>query len=149
MPSIGPRQHESFETWRYALVGGVLSMPVTVASYWRTGSEMSFSAVLLGGLVAAYLAERRTGTSAGVGLRAGLVGGLPVLWVLADIVGAATALSGPTWFTAAGTVLTGVVLVGFGVFCFGLSAVVGAIGGLIGAWLAGSGSRGTQPPAGS
>jgi len=149
MPSRGPLQNESLDTWRYALLGGVLSMPVTVASYWQTGSELSFAAVLLGGLIAAYLSERRMGTSAGVGRRAGLVGGLPVLWVLADILGAASALSGPAWFTAAGTVLTGLMLVGFGALCFGISAVVGTLGGMVGAWLARSGGRETPPAAGS
>lgn len=147
MARIGPLRTESTATWKYALVGGVVSLPATTASYWQTGSEMSLASVLLGSLLAGYLAKRKTGTSAGVGVRAGLVGALPVLWVLSDVLGASTALSGPPWFVAAGTLLTILTLTAVGVLGFGLSALVGGVGGRVGGWLAGSnGSRGSPPP---
>lgn len=149
MPRSGPLHDESLDTWMFALLGGGISIPLTAASYWRTGSALSLSAVLLGGLVAAYLAERRAGGSAGVGLRAGLVGALPVLWLLADVLSAWTALSGPAWFMAAGTLLTGLVVAAFAALGVGLSAIVGALGGRVGTWLAGSGRRDEPPAAGS
>lgn len=127
----------SSDTWRFALLGGLASLPFTTASYWQTGSELSLSPVFFGGLLAAYLARRKHGTAKGVGLRAGLIGGLPGLWVLYDVLVAATALSGPPWFMAAGVVMTALFLMTVAVLAFGLSALVGAVGGRVGGWLAG------------
>lgn len=141
MARIGPLRVDSINQWKYGLLGGLVSIPVTSASHWQTGSEMSFSAVLLGGPPAGYLAKRKAGTSSGVGVRAGLVGALPVLWVVYDVSVAASALSGPTWFVASGLGLTVSIVVVIAIFSFGLSAVVGAIGERIGSWLAGSNGR--------
>lgn len=113
------------QQWRYALICGMLSLPFTALSYWQTGSELSLSPVFLGGVLAGYLMTRRTGTGRGVGARVGLVGGLPVLWVLFDILQAASVLAGPSWFVASATILTIVVTVVFG---FGLAALIGELG---------------------
>ncbi|WP_236639683.1 DUF5518 domain-containing protein [Salinigranum halophilum] len=48
--------------------------PFTTLAYWQSSSEMSLWPVFFGGLLAGYLAQRRTGQCSGVGLRAGLVG---------------------------------------------------------------------------
>jgi hypothetical protein len=98
--------------------------------------------VFLGGVLAGYLMTRRTGTDRGVGARVGLVGGLPVLWVLFDILQAASALAGPSWFVASATILTIVFTVVFG---FGLAALIGEIGGRIGSWLASKRSGHSTP----
>jgi hypothetical protein len=122
------------DRWTYALLGGVPSIPFTTLAYWQSGSEMSLWPVFFGGLLAGYLAQRRTGQCSGVGLRAGLVGGLAIGWILADGLAAASALSGPTWFVVTALVITVVVL---GVLGIGLAALAGAVGGRVGGWLAG------------
>lgn len=142
---IGPSLDSLSDRWRYALLGGLLSIPFTTAGYWQIRSELSLSAVLFGGLLAGYLAKRKTGSATGVGARAGLIGGVPVLWILADIVAATPGLGGPAWFIAAGTLLvvgSGIV---FTILGLGLAALVGNVGARIGAWLVEStGPR--QPP---
>lgn len=134
MTRIGSLHNRLGDRWTYALLGGVPSIPFTTLAYWQSGSEMSLWPVFFGGLLAGYLAKRRTGTSDGVGLRAGLVGGLSVVWVLADGLAAASALSGPSWFVVTALVTTIMVL---GVLGIGLAALVGAVGGRVGDWLAG------------
>lgn len=132
--------------WKYALVGGVASLPLTAFSYWQTGSELSLGAVVFGGGLAGYLATRRDGESNGVGARAGIVGGLPVLWILFDILAATSWLDGPVWFVTSATLLTiGFTLV-VAVLGFGLAALVGEVGARVGSWLASS-PRGKSTPA--
>ena len=93
--------------------------------------------MLFGGLLAGYLAKRQTGESRGVGIRAGLIGGTPILWAVSDILSATSALSGPEWFINSATVLT----VGFSavvaVLGFVLAAFIGEVGAKLGSWLAG------------
>lgn len=137
----GPPSIEPSDEWRYALVGGVVSLPFTALSYLETGSELSLTPVLFGGLLAGYLARRRTGSIDGVGIRAGLVGGLPALAMLAEVVAAASALAGPRWFVAAGSLLTLGAVITAATLAFGLSAALGAVGARIGGWLAGSNGR--------
>lgn len=149
MVRIGPLRIELNTRWKYALVGGFASIPMTTASYWQTGSEISVSGVLLGGLLAGYLAKRKLGSSHGVGLRAGFVGALPVLWVVYNVLRAATALSGPTWFILSGIGLTVLTLAAFAVLSVGLSGIVGEVGGRIGGWLAGSVDQRPSPATGS
>lgn len=124
-------------TWRYALIGGILSIPLTGGVYWLSGMGDTFSLnmVFVGGLGAGYLAKTQPTQvkPTAVGLRAGAIGSLPTLWVLRDIMTAAQALTGPIWFRTvaqAGAVLTitGVLIA--------LAAIVGALGAQVGAWLA-------------
>ena len=124
------------DTWFYALIGGLASMPLTAASYWQTGSEMALSPVLFGGLLAGYLAECHADRPRGVGVRTGLVGGLPIVWVVAEIFAGVSALGGPSWFVAAGTLLTIVALLATAAMAFALAALVGVLGARIGRWLA-------------
>lgn len=123
-------------TWTYALLGGGVALPVVGLSYWQTGSELSLTPVFFGALLAGYLATRRTGTCDGVGSRAGAVGGLSVLWPLAELVAGASWLSGPAWFVWSGTALTVGMAVSFGLLAVGLAAVLGAAGARVGGWLA-------------
>jgi hypothetical protein len=71
-----------------------------------------------------------------------LAGGLPVLWVLFDILQAASALAGPSWFVASATILT---TVGTVVFGFGIAAFIGELGGKLGSWLASKRSGHSTP----
>jgi hypothetical protein len=134
------------DKWRYAFFGVVLSLPLTLVGYWQSGSELSLSPVLLGGILAGYLAARATGTSYGVGYRVGAIGGLPGLLFLVDLPDAMAALGGPEWFVAVGTAF-GVVFAGIAVFVVvGFSALVGELGARIGGWLA-TRSDEPRPPA--
>jgi len=134
------------DKWRYGLLGGVLSLPLTLVGYWKSGSELSLFPVLLGGILAGYLAGRATGVSYGVGYRAGAIGGLPGLLFLVGLPGAMAALGGPEWFVAAGTAF-GVVFACTGLFVVvGFSALVGELGARIGGWLA-TRSDDRRPPA--
>jgi len=141
MSRTGPLPLELSDTWTYALLGGLASVPFTVLGYAETGSELSLAPVFFGGILAGYLATRRTGTRAGVGARAGLVGGLPGLWLLSDLLAATSALGGPTWFVAAGIALAVGAAAAVALVVLGLSALCGAVGARIGGWLAGSGGR--------
>lgn len=146
MARTGPLHAVPGDRWRYALLGGLASISVTTLTYWQSGSELSLSPVFLGGLLAGYLACRETGSAGDTGFRAGLIGGVPALWLLADVLGAASALSGPPWFVATGLVVT----VGFLlVVVFGFAALVGALGGRVGGWLARRLGRGRSPTVGT
>jgi hypothetical protein len=132
------------DAWRYGLLGGLVSVPFTAVGYWQTGSELSLSTVFLGGLLAGYLARRRSGTAAGVGVRVGLVGSLPVLWLLSDVLGAASALSGPAWFVAGALALT---VARVAVVAVGAAVLVGVVGTRVGGGLAGRDGGERAPPA--
>jgi len=120
------------ERWRYALLGGLLAVPFTTASYWQTGSELSLGAVFWAGMAVGYLAKRRGLPSTPVGVRAGVVGALPGLWMAGDIVAFVLTLSGPGWFRAAQLLVVVVVTV----LTFVLAAAVGGLGARLGGWLA-------------
>jgi hypothetical protein len=138
MPDVGPLPQHGTTPWTYALIGGFVALPFTTLSYWRTGSELSLGAVVFGGILAGYLAKRADGEISGVGNRVGTVGGLPVLWVVFDVLAATEGLAGPVWFVTSATLLT----IGFTavvtVVGFGISALVGEVGARIGSWLAGN-----------
>ena len=137
MPETGPPpQHETTQ-WKYALIGGLASLPFTTFSYWQTGSELSLGAVLFGGILAGYLVDRAGGEPSGVGTRVGIVGGLPVLWVLFDVFAATSGLAGPAWFVTSATLLTIGFTIVVAVLGFGIAAFIGEVGARIGSWLAG------------
>ena len=76
------------ETWQYALVGGVVSIPLSLGLYWYSGmgSDFSLNMIVVGGLLAGYLAKRNSVDAKPAGLRAGLIGALPGLaWMLPQI----------------------------------------------------------------
>jgi hypothetical protein len=145
----GPLLDRLNDTWRFALLGGLLAAPLVALGYWQTGSELSLSPVLLAGLVAGYLARRDTGeTRIAAGVRAGLVGALPTLWLLVDVAGAATALDGPTWFLVVGGGFAIAAVATVALLAFGLAGLLGGLGAVAGGWLAAR-RRGDEPPAAS
>lgn len=146
MPETGPSPQNG-TTWKYALIGGLASLPFTTLSYWQTGSELSLGAVLFGGILAGYLANRAGSESSGVGARVGIVGGLPVLWVLFDVLAATSGLAGPAWFVTGATLLTIGFTIVVAVLGFGLAALIGEVGARIGGWLAGQRPDGSTPVA--
>ncbi len=141
MAKNNPSTRHPTRTWKFALIGGLASLPFTAISYWQTGSKLSLSPVLFGGLLAGYLAKRKTGESSGVGIRTGLVGGLPLVWMLFDVLMATSGLSGPSWFVAGATVLTIGVLIGVAVVGFGIAGLIAEVGVRVGSRLAGEPPR--------
>jgi hypothetical protein len=136
MPQPGPPLQRETARWKYVLIGGLTALPFTALSYWQTGSELSLGAVLCGGILAGYLVTRAGGERSGVGIRVGLVGGLPVLWVLFDVLAATSALGGPTWFVTSATVLTIGYTIVVAILGFGMAALIGEAGTRVGYWLA-------------
>lgn len=133
-------------TWRYALVGGLASIPLTLLEYWRAGmgNHMSLDMVAVGGLLAGYLAAGRVDDVGRVGLRAGLVGAVPGLWLSARMLEFALTRMDPPWFRLVGIVVT-ILLTAFVFFA---SGVVGYLAGKVGGWLAGKTGRRPTAPAG-
>jgi len=127
---IGPPQLT--ETWTYALVGGLLAFPFTALEVWRSPENVTFGAVLVGSVFAGYLIKRRGGNSTATGLRAALVGGLPAIWALNELLWAVTNIPNPPWFRVISVAMT----LAFGGLIFAVMAVVGAITGRFGGWLA-------------
>ena len=122
------------ERWRVAIVCGLLALPLTTLSYWKTGSEIGLWPIVFGGVLAGYWFEGPAAERSRVGVRAGLVGALPVVWLLVDLL----------WFihvelggTAQSRLLQSAVAV-VGVAGILVIAVVAAmIGARIGGWLRG------------
>ncbi|MEF8827516.1 MAG: DUF5518 domain-containing protein [Haloarcula sp.] len=130
MVRIGPLQLT--ETWTYALVGGFLAFPFTALDVWRSPENITLGAVLVGSVFAGYLIKRRGGNSTATGLRAAVVGGLPALWALNELLWTITTIPNPPWFTG---VSVGMALV-FGGLVLAVVAVFGALAGRFGGWLA-------------
>lgn len=118
------------ETWKYALIGGVVSIPLSLGLYWYSGmgNDFSLNMVVVGGVLAGYLAKRNSADAKPAGLRAGLIGALPGLaWMLPQI----------TRNVAAGWSLLPIAVFSalFTVTIFGIGALAGVIGGAVGGWL--------------
>lgn len=123
------------ENWRYALIGGVASIPFTVGLYWQSGmgNELSLNMVFFGGLLGGWLAHGTAAEIDSVGFRAGVIGGLPGLWMAIRFIPEVIEYASPAWLQTAGLLmLVGVITV----FLIGASGIVGFIGAQIGNWLA-------------
>lgn len=134
MSRTGPSTGTLSREWQYALVGGVISMPLTLAAYWQTGGgdEFSFNMVLVGGLVAGFLARRYGADPGDASIRAGVVGGLAgYVWI------APTMYESAASFSQAGGIgpVVVVLFVVFSAVVLGIAALVGLLGGAIGSWL--------------
>ncbi|WP_202935030.1 DUF5518 domain-containing protein [Halorussus amylolyticus] len=123
------------EKWRYSVPGGILAAVFVALSYSDDGSTVSLGAVFFVGILVGVLSKRHYGTSKGTGVLTGLVGAVPVVWMLGQMLTDVSGLSGPAWFTATATIMT-LFVVAFG---FALSAVVGEVGARIGGAITGTG----------
>jgi hypothetical protein len=128
------------QTSKYALLGGLVSMPLVLAGNWLSGvgNSFSFNMVFFGGLVAGFHAQQGSANINKAAIGAGIVGGLPgYLWMLPAI--------GRTWTgfaNAWSSPLAATVMVPFAyVLVVSISALAGLLGGLIGGWLAKSVDR--------
>ena len=127
-----PSLQQLDDAWKYAILGGVASLPFTAASYWQTGSKVSLVSVFGGGLLAGYFLTRNTGTRDHVGARAGLIGGLPILVMLFDMLRFTFESSNPLWFSVTAVLMT----LALAVLSFGLAALTGELGAIVGNKLA-------------
>ncbi|MFC7193591.1 DUF5518 domain-containing protein [Halosimplex aquaticum] len=94
MSRTGPLPGTLSRTWQYALVGGVVSMPLTLAAYWSSGASdhFSFNMVVVGGLIAGFLARRYSADVSAASVRAGVIGGLAgYVWIAPTILVSAEA----------------------------------------------------------
>ena len=150
MVRIGPLHLRMTETWKYALIGGIASLPLTIGLYWQSGmgSEFSLNMVFFGGLLAGYLASAAAAETdvSSVGFRAGTVGGLPGLWLLIDLLEAAIAWGSPLWFRV---VAVSLLAVGFTAVLLGFAGFVGLLGAKVGGWLAKKTGVRRTPPVGN
>jgi NhaP-type Na+/H+ or K+/H+ antiporter len=119
------------KTWRYALIGGVVLIPLSLALYWYsgTGNDFSLNMIFVGGLLAGYLAKRESVEAKPVGLRAGIIGALQgLVWILPRAV--RNVAAGWSFLPIA------VFVTLFSVIIFSIGALAGLIGGAVGGWLA-------------
>jgi len=134
MSHPGPLPVRSSESWQYALIGGLSSIPFTIALYWLSGlgQELSLNMVVVGGLLTGYLAKRGGANVDRAGFRAGLIGAVPALWLLFDGLRAAVEVPGTGPFRIGAVTLS--ILIAL--FVFAVGGIAGLIGAKIGGWLA-------------
>jgi hypothetical protein len=130
MARIGPLQLT--ESWKYALIGGLLALPFTALEVWRSPGNVVLEMFVVGSLLAGYLVKRRGGNSTATGLRAALIGGFPALWILPEMLSTIANIPNPPWFQA---VSIGMALA-FGGLALALLAILGALAGRFGGWVA-------------
>ena len=125
---------QSKETWKYAFIGGIISIPFTFGLYWWSGmgNYLSMNMILLGGVLAGFLAKNSSLSARSAGISSGVIGGLPVVvWGLSTLIGipdgSLTVWSSP--------VLEAAFLIFIGFVLLGMAALAGLIGGMIGGWL--------------
>jgi hypothetical protein len=130
MVQIGPLQLT--ESWKYALIGGVLALPFTVLKVVQSPESITLEMFAAGSLLAGYLIKRHSGNSTVTGLRAALIGGFPVLWALPEMLRTVADIPNPPWFQAVSIIL----LLAFSGLMLALLAVLGALAGRLGGWIA-------------
>lgn len=135
-------------TTLYALLGGFVSIPLTVAYNRYVGAENEFSLalVVVGGLLAGYLAERAGANVTGAGFGAGVIGGLAgYAWILPALLDTASDF-GAAWSFPPATFVLALL---FTVVVLGFGGLVGLLGGIVGGWLADVVHRLRSSPAGA
>lgn len=122
------------ETWRYAIIGGLVTLPWTALLYWQSADQLSLGPVLVGGVVAGYLCRGDDTDCRRAGAGVGLIGALPALWVAFELLTAASGMTGPAWFRIAAIGLGVGSLLAFLLVGFGLAALLGAVGAAVDNW---------------
>jgi len=125
-----PRYPLKSGTWRYGIIGGIVSIPLSVGLYWLSGMGTNFSTlpIFFGGLLAGYLVQKNSGTPARAGIAAGILGGLPgYIWIFPQVIQTVTA-----WSSSPGAV----VILGISIAAIvAVATLPGLIGGVVGGWL--------------
>jgi hypothetical protein len=122
------------KTWSNAAIGGVVSVSLTLVLSWPVANSIDLSPVVLGGLLAGFLQNRGTDGGKRVGIRAGAIGGLPVILLTTDAFRWAGIglLDGASLLSGLGGMVLALTITVIGVL---LAVVAGLFGGLIGGWL--------------
>jgi hypothetical protein len=132
--------------WRYALVAGLLSGVLVLASGWRaSGLDARLGPVVLAAVFGGVLFADTPIPGARVGRRTGAVAAVPLLIPLVDVALSIPGFAQPAWF---GVVQT-LALVGVAAVMIAFATLVGTLSGVHGEWLAGKFGRGrrSSPPA--
>ena len=96
------------------------------------GNYLSMNMVLLGGVLAGFLAKNGSVSARSAGISAGVIGGLPiVIWGLSTLLG----IPDGSLMVWSSPVLEAAFLIFFGLVILLMSALAGLIGGMIGGWL--------------
>ena len=82
-----------------------------------------------------------------VGIRAGLIGGLPALRMVADALAVVRGVDGPAWFRAAAGSMGVLTILLFVLLAVALAAVAGVVGVAVGDWLSRKTGRRRSSPA--
>lgn len=133
LPSL--RDLRTDPAWRYPVLAGLVAGTYTVLDTWRAGStDANLAVVALAGVVAGVLFVDAPTPPKRVGLRTGAVAALPLQALVVPLALGIPGFDQPTWFAAVQVVF--VVVAGALVVVF--AALFGALGGVVGAWLAGT-----------
>lgn len=130
MVQVGPLRVT--ESWKYALFGGLLALPFTVLEVLQSPESITLEIFVGGSVLAGYLIKRDGGNSTVTGLRSALIGGFPVIWILPEMLRTVVNISNPPWFQAVSILILFV----FGGLVIALLAVLGALAGRFGGWIA-------------
>ena len=122
------------ESWRYAIVGGLLALPFVARTYWETGTTAGLEPIFAAGLLVGYFFRGTTREIARVGARIGVVAALPVLLWMSIEPAAYVLLETDPWYAPLVPIAIAVLFVTVGGL---IAALVGAIGARIGDWLSG------------
>lgn len=129
------------DAWRYGLVGAAVALPLvavlSVQSWTATNRMVDLTPLLLGSAVAGYLQRAGPAGAKRAGIRAAVVGALPLVvvfagtarWLTTNLLDGGTA---PLWVDLLGVVLFGCVVLAAAI----LVCALGALGGRVGDWLA-------------
>lgn len=132
-PSNSVRERIRSPTWQYAILGGLASLPLTIALQLQSpGTAWDAAGIVLCALTAGYLAKRKGLESDQVGLRAGAIGGFPILLSAVDLVPFILGLSQPDWVGAVQLLMLAALIP----VVVGVTAVFGSLAGSVGGWLA-------------
>lgn len=120
--------------WRFALIGALASLPVTVLINWLPNSEADFEAgiMIFGAFIAGSIAALRSTDPDAAGYRAGLLGGVMALLTL-FVAAVRYAIEN---IAIAGPLLSSVVILVVGsTFILVFAPLVGSVCGQIGGWV--------------
>lgn len=122
-----------FSEWKYSFVGGVMSIPLTIGYNWYFElGYYSFVMVIIGGMIAGYLAKRNSLREYYAGIGAGVIGSLPgFMLAFRPLYNLAS-----EWTASGAVILTTIVVPLVVLFLFAIGAMLGFIGGGVGGWIA-------------
>lgn len=127
--------HLNKETWKYAIGGGLASVPFSIGFYWVAAMGDTFVTfpIVFAGILAGYLAQKNSRDPIPTGMVAGIVGSVPAyLWIFPQLIQTATGFA-DAWASPLGAA----VVIVFSISLFILAPTLpGLMGGFFGGWLA-------------